>query len=131
VKRRPAPPKGLPVAGRRVWREVVGDLPESMEFTANELTLLAAAARQADDVAALEAVVKRDGVTVVGSAGQPRVHPAVAEARLGRAVLARLLGDLRVDTQDVTAATAASRRAQRAADARWSEHRARRALRSA
>jgi hypothetical protein len=130
VKVRPKPPQGLGPPGRRLWRALVADLPESMEFDARELALLAAAARQADDIAVLEAVLERDGPVAVGSRSQSRLSAVVPELRQERLAFSRLLGELRLPDGQA-AATSSSKRAQRAADARWAEHRARRALRSA
>jgi hypothetical protein len=114
-------PAGLGKAGRGLWR----DLTRRYEFDhEGELTILAAACRQLDSVAALEAAITADGLTVTGSTGQVRVHPAVAEARQGRLALSRLLSDLRIPSEDAgeteKRTTAAARRA---AAARWARPR--------
>lgn len=114
---------GLCEAGRDLWERLVG----TYEFDARELLVVAAAARQADDLARLEAVIASDGVVTVGSAGQPRMAQVVAEARLARLALAKLLGDLvlPVEESDEPTESAASRRARKAADARWMRERQR------
>ena len=105
--------------GRALWRSIVAGLPKGFELDEREEALLALAARQGDDVAKLEALVKRDGPMVVGSAGQPVLHPAVAEIRQGRATISRLLGQLELPDAEEEPRTEAGRRAQRAARARW------------
>ena len=123
---RPKPPTGLTSAGKALWRAIVGDLAEGMELDARELAVLEAACRQADVVAALEQVVKRDGVTVLGASGQRRLNGAVSEARQGRVALARLLGELDLAGEQAPQ-TAGTRRARKAAETRWAAHHARRA----
>jgi hypothetical protein len=54
--------------------------------------------RQADDIAALEALVEQAGPTEVGSKGQVKVHGALAELRQARLALcasSRSVGDAR------------------------------------
>lgn len=119
-------PKTLGTAGKALWRSIVKALPESMELDERELAILTLAARQADDVAKLEALVKKAGPMAKGSAGQPVLHPAVTEARMGRLAIDRLLGRLSLPAEDDAPRTEASRRAQRAARARWDQQTARR-----
>lgn len=85
-----------------------------------------AAARQADDVAHLEALVATDGMMVAGSVGQRRLHPAVTEARNGRIALAKLLATLRLPEDTGQLRSEASTTAQRAAEVRWQAERRRR-----
>ena len=112
-------PNGLGAAGRRVWCSIVGGLPDGWDLDERELSILALAAREADVVAALERTVKRDGLMVTGSAGQPRVHPAVAEARQGRLAVGRLLAQIALPDEDAAPRSESSKRAQHAAQARW------------
>src|SRR5687767_14550845 len=93
-------PDGLGPAGERVWRAVVADLPEGQEFAAHELLILEAAARQADTVAELEAVIAQDGLMIQGAAGQRRLNAAVTELRQGRIAFSRLLGDLGIELEE-------------------------------
>ncbi len=91
-----------------------------------ELELLSEACRSLDELDALRRAVVKDGATVTGSRGQRRTHPALAELRQGRAELRRLLDALGIPAPFAAAAdrehvvSMASRRAQRAARARWS-----------
>jgi phage terminase small subunit len=123
----PKPPSGLGESGRVLWRSVIADVPADWELDARDLAVLEAACRQADDVAALEAAVARDGVVGVGAAGQPRLNAAVAETRQARLALARLVGQIDLPDERGQPQTAASIRARRAANTRWAEQAARRA----
>ena len=111
----PPAPVGLGAAGQALWRDLAGEY----ELELHEVPLLAQAARLADVIAALDAVVAADGPMSVGSAGQPVVHPAVAEARQTRIALARLLGQVGFPSESGPAMTAAQRRATAAARTRW------------
>ena len=113
---RSARPERLQVAGRALWDTLVADY----EFGSHELALLALACRQADDVAALEEVLERDGFIVPGSNGQPKLTAVVAELRQGRLAMSKLLDQLALPADDEPVGrTPASRRAQKAARARW------------
>lgn len=116
---KPRAPADLGGAGRTVWRRLVS----AYAFEEHELAVLETACRQADDVAALEVLIANDGLTVAGSAGQPRLNPAVAEARQGRIAFAKLLGALALPAEDGKPQTHASRTAQKAANVRWSRTR--------
>jgi hypothetical protein len=105
-------PARLGPAGRALWRAVIADF----ELSSAELVLLAAAARQADDVATLEAGL-RDGFVVEGSRGQPRISGAVSEVRQGRLALARLIAELRLPSEGAEVGKHPVK--QRAANARW------------
>ncbi len=117
----PKPPAGLKASGRALWRQILSDLAETWELDHRELALLREAAVIADQLADLDGVLKRDGVTVAGSRGQVIVHPACSEARQLRLAQLRLLGALEmVDPQAAKrSATPAQARARRAAEARW------------
>jgi P27 family predicted phage terminase small subunit len=112
-------PPGLRAAGKRLWRDIHHALPDDGELDERELAILAAACRQADDVAALEEAIAADGVMVAGAQGQTRLNAAVTECRQARLAVARLLGELDLSDPDAEPRTARSRRARRAADARW------------
>lgn len=116
-------PDGLDTAGVALWDAVLEDLPEGWELDSRELSVLELAARQADVVAALEAVVTEEGEMTTGSTGQPAVHPAIPEARQGRLAIDRLLGKIVMPAPESGSegATGATTKAQRAADARWRE----------
>ena len=75
------PPNTLDTAGMALWRSIVNDVAAGWELDSRDLTLLTAACQSADTIAKLDAIVAAEGVTVRGSKGQSRVHPAVAETR--------------------------------------------------
>jgi hypothetical protein len=102
-------------AGRRLWTRITAQY----ELEIHELQLLEAAARQLDAVAALGDIVGREGL-MVETPGGIKVHPAVAEGRMGRIAFAKLMGQISLPTEaDERPMTAAQRQAQRAAQARW------------
>ncbi len=89
----PQPPHSLDVAGRRLWRSVVGDF----DLSESERSLLALACQAADDAARARAALTASGsVTARGRYGQPVLHPAVMVARQAEASVARILGQLHV-----------------------------------
>lgn len=123
-KAAPRAPAGLDKSGIALWRR----MHAAYAITARwELDLLELGCRQADDIAQLEEAVRDHGVMVEGSQGQPRLNPAAVEVRLSRAALARILGALELPSGAVVPkpaagagpATAAARRARKAADKRW------------
>lgn len=118
-------PVGLGAAGKALWRAYTG----SFAFEPHELPSLEIAARQADTVAALEALVAEEGMKVIGSTGQLRLNPAVGELRQGRLCLAKLLGELAVpvDGLESRVESPAAKRAGKAAQVRWDRVRAREA----
>jgi hypothetical protein len=76
--------------------------------------------RLLDGCQALREPVARDGVTVPGSNGQPRVHPALGELRQHRLALGRLLGQLSLpDVDDVPLRIPLQARGHQGAAARW------------
>jgi hypothetical protein len=113
----PRTPARLSKAGRALWRRLVTEF----ELGPGELALLELAAHQADDVAALEDLLRRDGLIVPGSMGQPRLSAVVAEVRQGRLALAKLVGALALPDEDDRPQTERSKRAAHAANARWSK----------
>jgi hypothetical protein len=115
----PKPPRGLARRGRAFWRATVS----VYELDGPELELLAETCRVLDVIDVLEARVRADGASVVGSRGQVRVHPAVAELRGQRALLGRLIGQLSLpDAEGDVLPSPASARARKAAETRWRLH---------
>jgi len=73
-----------------------------------------------DEIDALTAAIARDGVTVPGSAGQTRTHPAINEVRQHRLALGRLLAQLALpDLDGASIPKPTSLRASHAARTRW------------
>lgn len=117
----PRPPTGLGASGRRFWRETCTEYV----LSGPERALLEQACRTMDRLAALDAAVVRDGVTVEGSAGQPRAHPALVELRAQQLVLGKVLAQLELpDEEGDSLPSLTEARARRAAQARWRPHNA-------
>lgn len=85
-------PRGLSTAGRRLWADVVA----RYELEAHELLLLEQSCRTADLVAELQTRIDADGAVLASG----KNHPALAEIRQQRIVLARLLVALRMPSDD-------------------------------
>jgi len=97
-------------AGVALEKMIRDDLPPHVELDPREEALLAAAAKQADDIAALSADVAERGHIVDGL-----VNPSVREVRQSRMALARLLAGIDLPA----AASTTVLRAEKAARARW------------
>lgn len=116
----PRPPAGLQGRGRAFWRKVVADF----DLEAAHFEVLREVCRLLDRQNALAAAVRRDGEVVVGSTGQPRLHPALAESRQTALAIGRLLNELGLDRSDAEEnETITTHKARRAAEARWGVHR--------
>lgn len=90
---------GLQARGGAIWDAVMEDL----EGEPYDEALVLELCRIADTLEGLAAVVARDGLTTLGSAGQTVIHPAVAEIRQQQQAFARLLTQLNLETVDVGA----------------------------
>lgn len=114
-------PKGLKPAGKALWKAIIDGLEPGWGLDSRELHSLERACRCEDDMRALEKVIDRDGPMAAGSKGQAVVHPAVLECRQLRLTQLRLLSALELEDPAATGsrATPASKRARRAAEARW------------
>jgi len=92
----------------------------AFELTGSELELLAECARLLDEIDALQEAVVRDGVTVGGSKGQTRTHPAIGQLVSHRLALGRLLAQLALpDEMEGALPSPVSARARNAAQRRW------------
>jgi len=119
---RPTTPATLEEAGTKLWDRIIADLPEHWELDERELHLLESACHVRDQIAKLDALVAEDGMVVVGSRGAQQVHPGLAEARQLRGVEMRLLRALQLTNPADASPT--TKKAQRAANARWNRVRA-------
>ncbi|MCK1801478.1 terminase [Brevibacterium sp. R8603A2] len=88
-------PKGLKGPGRALWVATV----ERFEVAEHEGALLEEACRVRDRVVQLREAVESDGLMIPSSQGL-RLHPAVAEERQQKLVLARLLATLSIPGLD-------------------------------
>lgn len=90
-------PKGLQAAGRALWRSIT----DTYDLDPHEQLALEQAARCADRLAALHAIVDAEGVTVEDpKRGTEIAHPALVEARQQQIVQTRLLTALRLPDSD-------------------------------
>lgn len=121
---RPAAPRDLSRRGADFWRQTVKDF----ELSDVELLLLRECCRLLDECETLREAVTNDGVTVAGSTGQLRVHPALGELRQHRLALGRLLAQMALpDVDEDTLRSPTQARARKAAQTRWRAHNERRA----
>lgn len=111
-------------AGEVLRQQYDAALGEEHEWTERDRVILEMAQRQANEIQALEQVLAKDGMTVRGSAGQTRLHPVVAELRLQRASLTRMLAQ--IPLPDETGQPMKNPTKQRAARRRWDRVQARR-----
>ena len=118
----PSPPAGLSPRAESFWRKSAADF----ELTDGEVELLAEAAYLLTEIDGLRAALARDGLTVAGASGQPRVHPAFNEVRQHRMALMRLLKALDLPSEDEQPVSQTSKDARAAAKARWDMERRRR-----
>jgi hypothetical protein len=91
----------------------------SFELRPDELTLLEAACRLADEVGLLEAGLVGAPALVPGSKGQERVNPLFPEVRSHRLALGRLLAQLGLAEADSDAGLKRSSAGRRLARQRW------------
>ena len=92
--RRPAPPKHLGHAGRRLWRGVLSDYDVG---ATHDLARLQVAAECADRLDEARRVIDRDGPYVPDRYGSLKGHPALAVEKDSRALMLRAIRELGVD----------------------------------
>lgn len=116
--RKPPAPPDLGVRGRAFWRTTLANF----ELSDVEMELLKECARLLDECESLRNAVDSDGVTVAGSTGQTRVHPALGELRQHRLALGRLLAQLSLpDLDDEHLLSPSQARGRKAAQTRWAK----------
>lgn len=121
IKRRPpSTPKGLGLPGRRLWKRIVS----AYELRPDEAFVLESACQTLDTATQLEDAMKGQPLMVKGSMGQMREHPLLSEARQQRALLARLLAQLKLPEEGTATrfdprGMDRSLQARNAAQARW------------
>jgi hypothetical protein len=94
-------------SGEALWKSI----EQVFDFTdePTKVELLAQACRVADIVAELDAAAIEGPLTVRGSQGQQVISPLIAEARVQRALLATLIGKLKLPETDEAKAERAER----------------------
>ena len=106
-------------AGEELVAKIRAELDaKGLEPDAREEGLLIQIAQVADDIAELRGIVDAEGQTFppATKGGVPRLHPAVAEIRQSRAVLARLLSQISLEESTKSPVK------QKAANTRWRAH---------
>ena len=74
------PPAAMGIAGRELWKRIVGDVQPGWELDERDISNLTAACRAEDRAAELDKLVRDMGLMVAGAAGQERLHPAISES---------------------------------------------------
>ncbi|MGO8964994.1 ArsR/SmtB family transcription factor [Mycobacterium sp.] len=113
------PSPGVVTAGEELVTRLRAELDaKGLEADAREEGLLIQIAQVADDIAELRQLVDAEGQTFPPATrgGVPRLHPAVAEIRQSRAVLARLLSQISLEESTRNPIK------QKAANTRWRSH---------
>lgn len=98
-----------------IEKRLKAELPEGWEWDARDLALIHLAQSTAHTINRLETELETSGIVEEGSKGQPRVSPLVAELRLQRESLAKLLGRVSIPGEEPVK----SEPHRRAANARW------------
>ena len=110
-----AAPPGLGPAGRSLWRSIA----RKWRLDEREHAVLSQACRTADLITQLEDLLAREGLTVAGSNGQPRLSPIPAEIRAQRLALEKMLAALSLPVDTATEAPRVSRTQQLRSQRRW------------
>ncbi|GLW63520.1 hypothetical protein Arub01_17640 [Actinomadura rubrobrunea] len=98
--RKPVPAlEKLGPRGTKLWN----DITEEFDLRPDELQVLSAACRTLDLIAAMEAELEGQPLTVLGSQRQPVQHPLLVELRLYRTALTTYLRTLRIPDDDAEA----------------------------
>ena len=122
--KRPAAPRSLDAPGRAFWRSVMADY----ELSPAEVEILRQCCRVVDVLARLDVeLIEADGLTVEGSTGQPRAHPALSASADQRRVLESLVRSLALPMPDEVQGRRRTPAAREAAQERWRQQKAERA----
>lgn len=100
-----------------IEKKLKAELPEGWEWDARDLALIQLAQSTAATITRLESELASSEIVSSGSKKQLRVSPLVAELRLQRESLARILDRVRIPSTD--SPELKSPRHVRAASARW------------
>ncbi|MEW2253716.1 hypothetical protein [Streptomyces sp. NPDC047869] len=113
----PEPPVELGRRGAELWQAVLTE----HELRTDELRVLEDACREVDLIERMHTELHTAPLVVKGSMGQDVANPLVQELRQHRALVARLLGALKLsdEEQDGRDAQFRTDRARRAALTRW------------
>ncbi|MFI8279759.1 hypothetical protein ACIGBH_33645 [Streptomyces sp. NPDC085929] len=113
----PPAPEGLGRRASDLWEDIV----EGQDLRTDELRILEDACREVDLIERMHAELQGAPLVVKGSMGQDVANPLVQELRQHRALVARLLGSLKLREDDQAERDALARQdqARRAAGVRW------------
>ncbi|GAA1528538.1 hypothetical protein GCM10009730_42240 [Streptomyces albidochromogenes] len=113
----PDAPAGLGDRAAQLWQ----DINVAQELRTDELRILEDACREVDLIERMHAELQDAPLVVRGSMGQDVANPLVQELRQHRALVARLLGTLKLadDEQEQRDGQARSSQARHAALSRW------------
>ena len=112
-------PDGLEAAGRQLWDSVTA----TFVLNAGEVEILRQAAATADEIALLEAELRRSSLVVAGYMGQPRPNPLLKIIQDHRLLLRRLVDSLCLpDPDEESGQRPGQRHARTAAQGRWKNH---------
>lgn len=106
-------PAGLGKSGRELYRS----MSAAYVLDPGEESILLAAANSADELDRLRGELAKAAVVVVGSTGQPRPNPLLAEIRAHQAAMAALIKQL--TPLIASGSESVSDAARAAASARW------------
>ena len=104
----PKKPEGLGEAGSTLWDSLVGEF----ELGPHEVRILIDACKVADVIDRCDQQAANDPLIAMGSMKQPVINPAIAEARVQRALLANLLSKLKLPLSDEREAELAQARSE-------------------
>lgn len=96
MARRTAPPEGLNDRGRALWANCLTRDPALADSENPQRAVLHEAARVADRLDQLAAILDRDGPIITDSKGIQAPHPALKISLAAEALLARLIAALRM-----------------------------------
>lgn len=89
----PAPPKDMGEAAKLEWKGLAADLVAAGTLAASDLRALRLLSEVLAQIGVLEDALAREGLTIIGSTGAPKAHPAIAGLAQARAMAHRLLTD--------------------------------------
>lgn len=92
----PKPPKGLPLAGKKLWREIQAEYGIA---DSTGLAYLSAGCFHYCRMKQAQAILKKEGLTVRGRYGQPLPHPAAKIENDSSASMLRCFKALNLDLQ--------------------------------
>lgn len=112
----PQPPAGLGDEASQFW----SDITSGYKLRPDELLVLRSVCREIDLLEEMESYQDHSSLISTGSQGQDVAAPMVGELRQHRALVARLVAQLKLPDETGRAADSTSAAARNAANARWS-----------